>query len=236
MKKLITTAMLCISVIATEKSLAMNKTELIEAISTRSGLDRNMSSQALDAVLDSIADTLRLGDSVSIDGFGTFSVTYRAARTGRNPRTGQATQIEASYVPRFKAGKKLKGAVNDLDQTSVELEFEIVLDGGMNCISAEGDGIIPVTIFGNGNLDVNQINVDPDSANSIYLSSLGVGIKTETGPNCSIRDLNADGIPDLDCQFRDDPDRWWPGDDQAMITGTLVDGTPVQATHSVCVR
>ena len=68
--------------------------------------------RAVDAVFDGIADSLKKGDSVTLVGFGTFSVSDRAARSGRNPRTGETIQIKASKMPKFKAGKALKDAVN----------------------------------------------------------------------------------------------------------------------------
>ncbi len=90
----------------------MNKGELIEAVAASAGLSRADATKAVDAVLDSVTRTLAGGDSVSLVGFGTFTVKARAARMGRNPRTGEAIQIKASNVPGFKAGKALKDAVN----------------------------------------------------------------------------------------------------------------------------
>ena len=90
----------------------MNKGELIEAVAGSAGLSRADATKAVDAVLDSITRTLANGGSVSLVGFGTFSVKARAARAGRNPRTGETIQIAASNVPGFKAGKGLKDAVN----------------------------------------------------------------------------------------------------------------------------
>ena len=90
----------------------MNKGELIDAVATSAGLSRADATKAVDSVLDNVTRTLAGGDSVSLVGFGTFSVKHRAARMGRNPRTGEAIQIAASKVPGFKAGKALKDAVN----------------------------------------------------------------------------------------------------------------------------
>ena len=90
----------------------MNKTELAEAVAAAANLSKADGQRALEAVLDSITSTLKSGDNVSLVGFGTFQVKARAARTGRNPRTGEAIQIAASNVPSFKAGKGLKDAVN----------------------------------------------------------------------------------------------------------------------------
>ena len=90
----------------------MNKGELVEAVAGSAGLSRADATKAVDAVLDSVQGELAKGGSVSLVGFGTFSVKARAARMGRNPRTGEAIHIAASNVPGFKAGKGLKDAVN----------------------------------------------------------------------------------------------------------------------------
>ena len=90
----------------------MNKTELIDAIAAAADLPKASAARALDAVIDSVTDSLKKGDQVSLVGFGTFSVKHRNARAGRNPQTGATIQIKASNVPSFKAGKALKEAVN----------------------------------------------------------------------------------------------------------------------------
>jgi len=90
----------------------MNKSELIDAVANATGLSRNEAAGATDAVLNSIVDALAGGDQVNISGFGTFSVRERAARSGRNPQTGETIQIKASKSPGFKAGKAFKDAVN----------------------------------------------------------------------------------------------------------------------------
>jgi DNA-binding protein HU-beta len=90
----------------------MNKAELIDAVSGQSGLAKAEATRAVDAVFETITTALRSGDSVALLGFGTFVVKARAARAGRNPRTGETIAIAASKVPDFKAGKALKDAVN----------------------------------------------------------------------------------------------------------------------------
>lgn len=90
----------------------MNKGELIEAVADSTSLSKADASDAVDAVLDNITRALKRGDSVTIVGFGTFSVKARKARAGRNPRTGEVLQIPASNAPAVKAGKALKDAVN----------------------------------------------------------------------------------------------------------------------------
>ena len=90
----------------------MNKGELIDAVSGKTGLAKADATRAVDATLESISETLKSGGQVAIVGFGTFVVKTRAARTGKNPRTRETIQIPASKVPAFKAGKGLKDSVN----------------------------------------------------------------------------------------------------------------------------
>jgi DNA-binding protein HU-beta len=90
----------------------MNKGDLIETVSGEAGLSKADASRAVDSVISAITKALKGGKQVSLVGFGTFAVKKRAARTGRNPRTGEAIQIRASKVPGFRAGKALKDAVN----------------------------------------------------------------------------------------------------------------------------
>lgn len=90
----------------------MNKTQLIDEIAESADISKAAAGRALDAVTDSITDALKKGDQVALVGFGTFSVRERAARTGRNPQTGDTIQIAAAKVPAFKAGKALKDACN----------------------------------------------------------------------------------------------------------------------------
>jgi DNA-binding protein HU-beta len=90
----------------------VNKNDLVAAVAATSGLSKSDSDKAVDAVLDSITDSLKKGVEVRLVGFGTFVVTNRAATEGRNPRTGEKIQIPASKQPKFKAGKALKDAVN----------------------------------------------------------------------------------------------------------------------------
>jgi len=90
----------------------VNKSELIDAIATNADLPKASAGRALDAMLDAVTSTMQKGESVSLVGFGTFTVKERAARTGRNPQTGAEIQIAAAKVPSFKPGKGLKDAVN----------------------------------------------------------------------------------------------------------------------------
>ncbi len=90
----------------------MNKTELVDAIAESADLSKADASRAVDAFINTVTNTLKNGDPVTVVGFGTFEVRDRAARTGRNPQTGATIEIKASRAPAFKAGKALKDAVN----------------------------------------------------------------------------------------------------------------------------
>lgn len=90
----------------------MNKGDLIEAVASDADLSKADATRAVDAVINSVTAALKAGQQVSLVGFGTFQVKARAARTGRNPRTGESIEIAASKIPGFKAGKALKDAVN----------------------------------------------------------------------------------------------------------------------------
>lgn len=90
----------------------MNKNDLSAAVANNSGLSKADAGKAVDGVFDAITSALKGGSEVRLVGFGTFSVSNRAATTGRNPRTGETIQIPASKQPKFKAGKGLKSAVN----------------------------------------------------------------------------------------------------------------------------
>ena len=90
----------------------MNKSELIEVIAKQSDISKAAAGRALDAAIVAIKQSLKKGNDVTLVGFGTFSVGKRAARTGRNPRTGDAIKIKAAKVPKFRPGKALKDAVN----------------------------------------------------------------------------------------------------------------------------
>jgi DNA-binding protein HU-beta len=89
----------------------MNKSDLIGAMADAGDISKAAAARALDALTDAVAVALKKGETVSLIGFGTFSVKERAARTGRNPQTGAAIEIGASKTPAFKAGKALKDAV-----------------------------------------------------------------------------------------------------------------------------
>ena len=90
----------------------MNKNDLVQAVADEANLSKADATRAVDAVLSSVGKALKQGDTVALVGFGTFQVKERAARTGRNPRTGEEISIAASKNPVFKAGKALKDAVN----------------------------------------------------------------------------------------------------------------------------
>ena len=90
----------------------MNKGDLVDSVATQSGLSKADSARAVDAVLDAITGSLMKGEKVTLPGFGTFSTSKRAARSGRNPSTGETIKIKAKTVAKFKAGSKLTDAVN----------------------------------------------------------------------------------------------------------------------------
>jgi len=90
----------------------VNKSELVEAIAGSADISKAAAGRALDAITESIAAALKDGDQVALVGFGTFLVKERAARTGRNPQTGEPIEIAAAKIPSFKPGKALKDAVN----------------------------------------------------------------------------------------------------------------------------
>ncbi|MBL8669682.1 MAG: HU family DNA-binding protein [Alphaproteobacteria bacterium] len=90
----------------------MNKNELVAAVATGTGLSKSDAARAVDSVFDMITDSLKKGQEVRLVGFGTFSVSKRAASEGRNPRTGEKIKIPASKQAKFKAGKGLKDSLN----------------------------------------------------------------------------------------------------------------------------
>lgn len=90
----------------------MNKSQLVEAVASDSGLSKADSARAIESLLDTVTKTLKKGDEVSITGFGKFSVVKRAARQGVNPRTGERVKIKASKAPKFSAGATIKQAVS----------------------------------------------------------------------------------------------------------------------------
>ena len=91
----------------------MNKTELVAAIADEAGLSKKDAEKALKAFTDVVTEELKKGEKVQLVGFGTFEVSERAAREGRNPQTGAAMKIAASKAPKFKAGKALKDLINE---------------------------------------------------------------------------------------------------------------------------
>lgn len=90
----------------------MNKSDLVDAVAADSGLTKADAAKAVDALFDAVTGALKKGDEVRLVGFGTFAVSERAARTGKNPRTGEEIKIAAAKQPKFKPGKGLKDALN----------------------------------------------------------------------------------------------------------------------------
>jgi DNA-binding protein HU-beta len=101
-----------IKLILRKRGKQMNKSELIDAVATGSDLSKAAAGRAIDAIVGTITKALKKNDDVVLVGFGTFTVRKRAARSGRNPRTGEAITIKAAKVPAFRAGKALRDAVN----------------------------------------------------------------------------------------------------------------------------
>ena len=95
-----------------EEEHNMNKTELVAAMAERAQLSKKDAEAALKAFTDVVAEELKKGEKIQLVGFGTFEVSERAARTGRNPQTGEEMKISASKAPKFKAGKALKDSIN----------------------------------------------------------------------------------------------------------------------------
>lgn len=94
------------------RGIKVNKTQLVEKIAEQSDLSKASAGRALDAFIETVTETLKADEQVALVGFGSFSVRTRAARTGRNPKTGEEIQISEAKVPAFKAGKALKDACN----------------------------------------------------------------------------------------------------------------------------
>ena len=94
------------------RTLSMNKAELVAAIAEKTELSKKDSEKALKAFVDVVTEELKKGEKIQLVGFGTFEVSERAAREGRNPQTGETMTIAASKAPKFKAGKALKDAIN----------------------------------------------------------------------------------------------------------------------------
>lgn len=90
----------------------MKKQDFIKAVAEQAGVSQNVASDCFDAVVDTITECMKKDDKLTFVGFGTFSVKERAARNGRNPRTGESIKIAAAKIPSFKAGKALKDALN----------------------------------------------------------------------------------------------------------------------------
>lgn len=107
-----TAGLIALAAMSTSPASAMNKVDLVAVMAQSAGISKTQAAKALDAFADASAKALQKGERVVIVGFGSFSVSKRAARTGRNPQTGQAIKLPAQKVIKFKAGKALHDAVN----------------------------------------------------------------------------------------------------------------------------
>ena len=103
----------------------MNKSELIDAIAADAGITKAAAKLALESFLGNVGETLKKGGRVSLVGFGSWSVSARAARDGRNPQTGKTIQIAAKNVVKFKAGAELEGAVNQFNLLNIIKTFHL---------------------------------------------------------------------------------------------------------------
>lgn len=124
-----------------------------------------------------------------------------------------------------------------IDKVSVKQPIDIDIKPGSypNCFNLNGHGVIPVAILGSADLDVNNVNTDIDADNPLSFNGLEVRVRGKKGPLCSIEYSNEDDYPDLVCHFEDDPSQWSEGTDNAILTGELIDGTPIEGTDSVCI-
>ena len=120
--------------------------------------------------------------------------------------------------------------------TTVQVEIDIKPGSETNCFNLNGHGVIPVAILGEPDFDVYNINTDPNAANPLSFNGLNVRVRGNKGPLCSTEDVNADGYLDLVCHFEDDPAQWLEGiDENATLTGELLDGTFIEGTDSICI-
>ena len=120
----------------------MNKADLIDMVASETGSTKVDAAKALEAVVEAVTGALAKGDSVSLVGFGTFSVRHRAARDGRNPQTGAPMHIPASKVPGFKAGKALKDKVKDVRISSRLTDSAVCLVGDDNAMDPQLEKIL----------------------------------------------------------------------------------------------
>ncbi len=105
-------AYICVNGVKPDERFVVNKTELIDYIAENADIPKATAARALESTIDAVKTTLKKGGAVSLVGFGTFAVGKRAARVGRNPRTGTSLKIKAAKVPKFRPGKALKDALN----------------------------------------------------------------------------------------------------------------------------
>ena len=117
----------------------------------------------------------------------------------------------------------------DIREAVQVVDIDVKPGSEPNCFNVNGHGVIPVAILGDSNLDV--ANVDQGS---LSFGGLGVGVRGNKFPMCGAEESNADAYLDLVCQFRDDSNAWTQGGGEAVLTGTLLDGTPIKGTDSIC--
>ncbi len=116
-----------------------------------------------------------------------------------------------------------------LPQT-LPITIDILPGSDQNCLNMNGHGVVPVAIFGSEDLDVNQINLD-----SLFFDGLTVRVRGKKGPLCAIEDVNGDVYLDMVCHFEDERENWTAGNDEATVTGALLDETRFEGTDSICI-
>jgi hypothetical protein len=113
---------------------------------------------------------------------------------------------------------------------SAGVQIDIKPGSYPNCFNINGNGVVPVAILGSSSLDVTTINTS-----SLSFNGLAVRVKGNSQNQCSVQDVNADGIPDLVCQFQDSTANWVQGSTVGVVTGQLSDGTAIRGTDSICI-
>lgn len=115
------------------------------------------------------------------------------------------------------------------------VEIDVKPGSDPNCFNLNGHGVIPVAILGSEDLDVYDVDTDPDATYPISFNGLDVRVRGKKGPLCSVEDTNGDSYLDLVCHFEDDTSEWLGGDDTATLTGQLLDGTRIEGSDSICI-
>jgi len=135
-----------------------------------------------------------------------------------------------SFVPNTSGGSARNVVGSGSDGIVVAIVIDIKPGSDLNCFNVDGHGVLSVAVIGSDDLDVQNINVE-----SLRFGGLKVRVRGNKAALCSFEYINDDEIPDLVCQFDDDPDSWEPGEGEAALTGELYDGTRFKGTDSICI-